>query len=163
MSSMIHTCWFAPSLQFLSYFAIVLNASTSTTLYLHSIWLFDTTNIKRSHESFSLMPPASTLDESIATSSQDDRFSPRGVRCQYSSFDEATKKNLRLQWVCGRVELVPRRVRDRPTARNWALTSSYDVARHDTLVSYFHLMGTQPVGVCPRPGVSVARKNSDSD
>lgn len=39
-------------------------------------------------------PPASTLDESIATSSQDDGFSPsRGVRCQYSSCDEETKKN----------------------------------------------------------------------
>ena len=39
-------------------------------------------------------PPASTLDESTGASSQDDGFSPsRGVRCQYSSFDEETKKN----------------------------------------------------------------------
>lgn len=39
-------------------------------------------------------PPASTLDESTGASFQDDGFSPsRGVRCQYSSFDEETKKN----------------------------------------------------------------------
>ncbi|OKP05875.1 hypothetical protein PENSUB_6595 [Penicillium subrubescens] len=41
---------------------------------------------------FGAMPPASTLDESIAVSSQDDGLSPsRGVRCQYSTSDEETK------------------------------------------------------------------------
>ena len=40
------------------------------------------------------MPLASTLDECTAASSQDDGFShSRGVRCQYPSFDEETKKN----------------------------------------------------------------------
>lgn len=39
------------------------------------------------------------------------------VSCQYSSFDEETKKN-HWWWSCGRVELVPRHVRASPTAQN---------------------------------------------
>lgn len=62
-------------------------------------------------------PSASTLDESIATSSQGDGFSrSHGVRCQYSSYDKEAKKNSPPEWVCGRVELVPRHVHAHTTA-----------------------------------------------